>query len=258
MQIQHPDPRRAVAGLSVSRGAAAALASPIPTGPIPRKPQEIVPGLVDILPPITFRHCYASEIVIPANTSFGADGTSLSAWYGLERIEIDRDTGQEMGLAGYMIELLSTDSTAAGTSQTGSTVTAWGDARGEAAALVIGKNLPIERKRWTAAPCYAPGIELAHLESPRNPPEYIGVHGFPTGTYAATNPGKIVLPRTFLPTLYPLTEQTTLDVALVVRRSQIASNVGGWTSGLTAKALIGRIKVQLALVPTMRDARWNR
>jgi hypothetical protein len=250
----HANPALALTGHKQS-------APPAVARPRGQAPQPVRANLGDVLPPFRVVPVFASEISIPAATSFGAAGDRVAAWYGLESIRVDKS--EPFGLAGYLVELLPTDSAAAGTAQGGGTVTAWGTTRGDAAAIVIGRDLPITRKGWTFAPCFAPGIDNnessgVSLDSARIADGYLGTHSFPTGKYNDTTPNKITVPRSFLPTVHPFPEGTRLDVALVVRRTQLTGGVAGNNSGLGVKALICHINVQLHLMQLTRGVLWSR
>ncbi|MFN0133189.1 MAG: hypothetical protein ACKVW3_11780 [Phycisphaerales bacterium] len=242
----HPNRKLAAAGLTVQPSR---LAEP----PASAREQGSWPKLLNILPPQRVISCFEHEIVIPASTDFGPSATPLSAWWGIESINVPDETGEQLAWAGYDLELLPTDSQGSANTPTGGAAssTGWGATNGLGAAIVIGVNLPITRKTWSFAPAYVPGLEGAaaglDLSSPKSGPEY-HAWTFPTGKYSDTTPNKLYLPKSFLPSVVPLPNGARLDVALVVRRSQLGTVSGGrYTSGVV-KYILGSMQIRLHLL----------
>lgn len=180
---------------------------------------------VDTLPQFRVIRAYATSIPVGAAEVIP---TGMDAWFGLRRVRVKEDFGQEFSLTGCAMELLPSDS-AAGALTGYTTPKAWGDTRGLGAAIVIGKNLPMTPNAWTGAPSWIPGIAFGDaaphgrslLNDPGSMPEYFVQAGFPTGTFRDTAPNKPPLRWSFAPHVARCTLGETFDIALVVRRSQI-------------------------------------
>lgn len=190
---------------------------PLPTRNKPRS------AFVDELPQYEVEPAYFHVLSV-AGVSVG---TGESAWYGLRRIR-SRDIGEDFCLTGCAMDLLPTDSAGGAISGYTGTILPWGDARGILAAIVIGRNLPITPNAWTSAKAFIPGIEGGNtannthtLESSGKMPRYFVVQSFPTGTYRDTAPNKPPYRSSFAPHVARITENDSLDCALVVTGSQI-------------------------------------
>jgi len=258
--VPHPNAKLAAAGL---RAPATPPEPATGRGVDPVSKQGTRPELVDILPQFEHRTFYASEILLPANTTFGLTAESLSACYCLGRIRPQLQVGEEFALAGMNIELLPSDSAGGLAVVSGGVAssTGWGATDGTAAAIIVGQSLQIDAKTWGGLRIYAPGIETSSfdLDSPTRPAEYIEVIGFPTGKLNDTTPNKLFLPLSYLPTQRPITGNDSVDVLLAIRRSQLATNSAGTqTSGGSDKAIRCGIKVTLRLMKTIRSAFYRR
>jgi hypothetical protein len=236
-RIPHPDPLLARLGRTLSPGAPS-----LEPARVTKKQAERVKtrsSLTDIFP--TFVEAITggfSEIAIPALT-FSALTAGYSGWYPLIDLSIE-DVGQELLLFGYTLTQSSTDSTTV-------TNAVWGDKRGESAAIVIGDGrLPITGiNRWVQAPCSIPGIEATTagklVQSDRG--KYIAWHKFPQGNYGDAIPFKTNLPRQFAPFVWRFGFGTRIQVALVVRGTQIQAGAG--------KTLFGDCSIQLHMGATV-------
>jgi hypothetical protein len=182
-----------------------------------------------------------SSIPIPAGTLAGLVAGN-SAWWPLIDVPVD-SLGQEVLLMQYTLNQISTYSTASGANA------AWGDVRGEAAAIVIGDGrLPISGKiGWQQGPCSIPGIEASPTIVQNDSGRYIAWHKFPPGTWSDTIPFKTNLPRSFAPWVWRFGFGTRIQVALVVRGTQIAAGAG--------KTLVGDASIQLHLGGTINTQR---
>lgn len=220
------------------------------------------PQLPDILPQLDHRTVYADEIQIPAGTTFGPTASTLSAVYCIESVRVPVDTGEELSLVGVDYELLASDSAGGLTTVLlgNASSTAWGNITGTAAAVLVGTNLGVARKRWDGLAVYYAGVEAASLDldSPQKPVQYLDATSFPTGKINDGVPNKLYLPKSYLPTHYPLTQGSTVDVLLAIRRSQVGADIAGvWTSA-AQKALLCHIRVTLRFMKTTRGTLWRR
>lgn len=190
--------------------------------------------LASQLPPFDTEGVYFHQIRVPDQTVTPAGQTAV---YGLRRIRVPEDTGEEIGFLGADFHLLPSDSAAAGTSAVGAAL-AWGDTLGMGAAIIIGRGLPMVVGRWSSATIYLPGMETtappgASLLSGPGQPKYLIARWFPAGKWNDTTPNKY---QQFVPVagyVDRVTQGETLDVALVVRGTQIQN-----TSGAT-KSIVG-------------------
>jgi len=158
--------------------------------------------------------------------------TGYSAWYGLTRLHVDRDVGQEIGVHGYKLEIAPADPAGTGLGTAFATnALAWGApitpgaGLGTGAAVVIGLNLPIQRGAWTAARCSAPWVEA--ITNQTNAWPFTAPHSelwfpFPFGQISTT----ATLVRAVehqSPLNWRVGQGSTLDVALVLRGSTIST-----------------------------------
>jgi hypothetical protein len=178
---------------------------------------------------------FKSAVTIPSG---------LSAWYGLNRIRVDADTAQDVLVASIQAELMSTDPDATGANTGAASPNDWGTAQGQGAAIVVGIDLPIELNEWTAAAYYGPDVEAGgnDLVSQRMLSPYMWTLGFPPGKWGASTLERIVVTRSFVPFVQRVTKGSSIDIALVVRGSQI--------SGITGQ-ICGLAKVDVCLGQTI-------
>lgn len=176
--------------------------------------------LVDLLPTFDVWGAWFTELDVSSPTI----DAGVSAWYGLRRIHVDRDTGQEVGISGFQLTLLPADVDGAADLD----ALGWGSTTGIAAAIVIGTNLPITAGGWSSGPAHMPGIEDAapcHLSvTPGR--RYIHVQPFPTGKFTDTVPAQVSIIREFGAFVYRVPVGSTIDVALVCRRAQVHAQSG--------------------------------
>lgn len=165
-----------------------------------------------------------------------------AAWYGLRRIRVRQELGQEIRVIGVHYHLLPTNPN--GTAFNGAALPlAWGDTLGLSAAIVIGVNLPIQLNAWTSAQAYIAGIDTvaaapvgASRLSGANMPRYIVAPiRFPTGSVDQITPNFNTGFISLEGDQYPVRANETLDVALVVGRD----NVNGLTGQFCGMAQVG-------------------
>lgn len=183
---------------------------------------------------------------IPINNPTIAAGTS--AWYGLKSWRVGENL-RPCFFNGYRFELSATNPTAAVDSDytTAGNIAAWGNADGYGAAVVIGINLGINEGQWSSGPNNIPFVETAVGAEGVGPAERFVLH-FAPGSQGDT-------PRPFVsrvsqttPLAIVLGERTSLDVALVVRQSQV--------NGVTrSDGIIGRIfgEIYLSMLQADRE-----
>lgn len=205
-----------------------------------------------LLPGYRIIPAYFGAIQVPAGLTAGYD----AYWYGLRRFTPFKDSDQEITCVGANIELLPCN--VDGVDWLGLTSAAtipWGDVQGVTAAIVIGRNLPIQEGEWRAARAASPLLNTDPLAGPgdlsneHTSPEYFCVQGFPTGKLAiggtynegATAVNKINVGRQFSPYVNRITQGNTLDVALVMRSIFIEDQPDpGWISGFAnVRLLVG-------------------
>lgn len=210
------------------------IARPVVTGPgslapLPRPDEPIAAArygmrspLTDLLPVFRPVHGWFSSIAVAAPQI----QTGHSAWYGLQRIQVTTDNDQELQINGVEAEMLPTDPDGAGGA---SSPLAWGTTAGIGAALVIGIGLPIQFGEWSSAPTLVPGIEttgdFANTPLARGS-SILWFASFPTGKYTDATPNKWKTIKSWGAFTARVTQGQTLDVALVVRRSQIHNLTG--------------------------------
>lgn len=226
-------------------------------GALPPPAPSIPSPLVSLFP--TLRNWNFGIAEIPINGANATQSPSIAAtaaaWYGLGRIRVDVDTGNEIGFAGYDVQLLPADVNGTVTPQSGATPAAWGNSLGTLAAVVIGQNLPIEPGQWSGAPAFVPGIDgnAANTELPHNPPPYLAVIGFPTGKLTDTAPNKLRQQYMSGASLVRITRGSTLDIAIVLNRAQYeAVRVVA-----AARVLAAHISVILKSVPVSNQQKFG-
>ncbi len=204
-------------------------------GPRPKVDPERSAGtspLTAVFPGEESLHAYFTSIAGAALTVT----TGQSAWFILRRIRFgDFNTPTtppdfpQAALVGIAAELWGTNPAAADTYGTGNSK-AWGDVRGDGAAIVIARDLPFEEQTWTSHPGFLPGVETSGngLINPlRASTNYIRVLRFAPGTIADSTPAVRPYSYRFLPALYRF-PVGTLDIAIVLRSSSIqAGNFQG-------------------------------
>jgi hypothetical protein len=171
--------------------------------------------------------------------------SGFSAWYGLGSWRPD-DLGGEAALVGYSAVLnpCNYSGVADGEFSTTANIAAWGTALGGGAAVVIGVDLPCVLGRWSSGPANVPlvepgsqGVAAAYASGLD---ERVTVH-FPPNTTDLANPvPRLFVAQQFTPLHVPITRGRRLDVALVVRRSQV--------HGVTRSAgIVGHVSVSCML-----------
>lgn len=187
----------------------------------------VLAQLPDALPIIP---CGFAAVPIAAGITIA---TGESAWFGLLDRDIDTDFILGAALHGVSLEMCSCDINGVGGGIAGSTTPrAWGNAKGEGAAIVIGVDLPTKGKTdgttWVSAPCGFPGVDNVALPN-LNRGTAIGrtfmSFGFPPGAYNDPVPYRQKWTRSLQPMLYRIRPGESLCVALVVARS-VVHNLG--------------------------------
>lgn len=221
-----------------------------PVGPTPeaieraRRAQEFTRSdygsspLASQLPTFATEMVYFNQITVPDGMAATA---GQSAVYGLRRVRVPADTGEEIGFLGADFHLLPADSSGVATPVGGMAALAWGDTSGLSAAIIIGRNLDMVEGQWKSATVYLPGLEqAAHCFTSRaGQPRYLVTRWFPAGKWNDTAPNKY---QQFVPVagyVDRITRDETLDVALVVRGSQIVNASG------QPKAIVGLAAMNL-------------
>lgn len=191
--------------------------------------------LVDLFPTYSRVVCGFEAITVANGTAAPASGSS--AWYGLAKLNIPDEVNQPVFLDYAAATLSPTNPSATGTNLV------WGELNGTGAAIVVGLNLPSQLNAWTAAPVYVPGVEnstngnlFADTVSP-----YAAFFQFPNGDNDDTAPARVFLPEPMGKVAFRIPEGSTLDVALVVRGSQVVNSSG------SDKTLQGHATVTLRL-----------
>jgi hypothetical protein len=237
--IDHPAPsqRLARAGFRpTGRADVAGTGTATPSGAGRRAAEDLArtigrSPLVNILPPVRMELAGATWIAVPSGL---VAPSGSAAWYGLRRLTIGPSRA-DLQLTAVAMTLLPPDTV--GGAFGGSPLPtlfpfrAWGDSTGLGAAVVVGRNLPIEPNAWTFNPAGIPGIDWggggiqqqASLTSLNSMPDYIAVGTFPTGSLRDVAPNKVWARWNFQPHAHRVTEGQTLDVALVVRSGTVAA-----------------------------------
>lgn len=206
---------------------------PIPRDP-PRPPADKVESLEQ---PLIYEFPTYSTVPfgfvaldVPAGLTIGAD---KAAWYGLQRVNVDADTGQEVYLTGFTLEQAPGDTGGAGDLNRfpAATFVSWGEVSGCASSyIVIGQNLPMNVGAWSAGPANWPGLLIPASGSSKAISSTIlaDVRAFPTplGNINAAGSGRRVIVENTAPMAIRLPQGSKLDVAFVAVRTGIHS-LGG-------------------------------
>ncbi len=191
---------------------------------------------IDRFPGLDFAPAWFTKIGV-ANPTIDAGS---SAWYKIQSYNVPDDFAQMVGLLGFDVQMLATDSAGAG-DEGAIDGLAWGTARGHGAAIVIGTNLPGELQAWSSGPADIPGVETtgaATLCSER-PARHIAAITFPPGKLNDATPPKLFKERSFKPYIYRFAQGQSLDVSLVVRRSTITAKTGSLYGGCVVNFDLG-------------------
>lgn len=151
--------------------------------------------------------------------ALAGDANAGFAWFGLHRTKIGSRC-EQLALTGYKVDLRSPRTADAGNAK------AWSSAGGFDAFIVIGRNLShVTPDAWTRAPAPLPlsgTLNAIPAARPRDG-RIISVISFPGGSIVDAIPGSKDVVREFGLELYPFSVGDTLDVALVVQASRIAT-----------------------------------
>ncbi|MBX3384933.1 MAG: hypothetical protein KF768_00015 [Phycisphaeraceae bacterium] len=238
-----PIPRMLTMGLRAQTGSPPPAAMPADSRDLPRSP------FTDLLP--SSRTIFAYFQTIDA-TLGAAPAGDYAAWYGLRRLKVWEDTGQEITVFGARFTLAPCN--VDGTAVDGAAEPLpWGDARGVTAALVIGRRLPIRLGAWTFAPANLPAIGeaaesgVADDTGTRGPgqPDYFAVETFPTGKFDDGTPNKVTTYKNISPYNNRVRDGETLDVALVMRKGYVESQTAKVIQGYAlVEVLIGQTDIE--------------
>ena len=168
-----------------------------------------------------------------------------SAWFGLGSWRFPDDTGQQMYLVGYRVELGPTNPAGLGTPGFDDiSNVSWGAVDGSGAAVVVGRNLPCQVNTWSSGPSGIPFVETNAGILPGGPSEDLVFH-FATGNVSVSSTsavGTTYRASFSTPLSMILGQSSRLDVALVVSRLGVNNKTGD---------LVGRCYVELYLAPTL-------
>lgn len=238
-----------------------------PTNPLFRGRPRVVDGSIiqPVAPPLQGQDAF-NDLVgqLPGSRPLAGGFSSIavannvlipvgkSAWYKFQEIEVPRELG-ECAIFGADFRLMPTDSTASGDL---TTHPGWGDASGTAAWVVIDTGLGLPYQQWTGMDTHLPGVETA-AGSPgillgRGARGYLFPEPFPSGTYVDATPGKAGIITRIAPFVVRVRAPQTIDMALVVRRSQI-HNLGGG-----ARTLLGMVYCRVWVAPIDQEIRFTR
>lgn len=221
---------------------------PAPTRPDPERSAGSSP-LTSVFPGQETKRAYFVSVAGAALTV----PSGQSAWFILRRIRFGDGAGgaiadmPQAALVGITAELWGTNPAAADTYGTG-TSRAWGDVRGDGAAIVVARDLPFEDQTWSAWPAFIPGMETTGnslINPARAAPDYIRVLRFAPGTIADSTPAVRPYNIRFLPALYRF-PTGTLDIALVIRGSAIQ-----------AGNFQGKADIAVDLMPVRQPRNWE-
>lgn len=206
-----------------------------PSAPAPQRPPA---SIINAAPSSRVEHAYFHAIdvnapVIPAG---------MAAVYGLRRIQPSTTTGLGIALLHMSTEMLPSDSVGVGAGFPNPI--AWGDSKGLSAKIVVGRNLDMIEGDWKAGWFDLPGIDLGNatpdartLRNARSPAQYYGVFNLPAGAYNDADVLMDVRERPLAATAARVGQGETLDVALVLKGTQI-DGLTGVVSGMAHVALV--------------------
>lgn len=198
----------------------------------------------------------AREIIIDGTAATSpAIAAGQTAWWSLGKIKVDEDTGVEVGIVGYDIQMLPADVNGTAVPSSG-TVTAWGSNTGTASAIIMGVNLPSLPGQWVGAPAYVPGIDNAfagNLQLPNPAPRYLCVQGFPTGALSDAAPNKPNIRYMSGANIVRVGRGQTIDVAFLLNRTQYEAirAVGA------ARVMVMHVSFLLKTTPWQASYQWG-
>lgn len=205
--------------------------------------------LTDLFPTFQVVEAWFESITNTASISSG-----MGAIFGLQRLAILDNNSQEASLFNVQVDMLPADQ--AGTF--GTDPIAWGNLRGTEAAIVIGKNLPMQPGRWSDWASPMPGLTNpskgaagAQHSGSRNPHAAVLLQvPFPTGKITDTTPQAKTIIKAWAPYVHRFITGDTLDIGLVIGNpaSVLISN---------AKNLNGYALVQASIGLTENLTSWN-
>lgn len=189
---------------------------------------------------------------VPASLNFAA----LAA-YGVARINVERDIGQDCLWTGYKLELSCNDSSNNGEDTDIAAAGAanwaqWGSNKHTKSAVIVGVNLPIVPGEWTDWPNNLSGMRPALAgdglrQTNHKPEQRVRLNFYPDDiNITATN----AYPRqqyqtSFLPAAFRLTGSMTLDVALVLDPSVAGGVNGGAANRFLQADVMGELYIGL-------------
>ncbi len=245
--VPHPNPRLAEAGIEIGTPAQAGSRD-YADMTTKRPPPEVYDSrspIADAMPGARTLRTGFREIAVPDGLSIEA---GASAAYVLRRWRCPTELPEGI-IFGIGIEALAADVDGAATPSTG-TALAWGDVRGESAAIIIDRDFPVEPGGWRSVRANVPGIETASGLLIDNSRDYIGVYGFPPGKFSDSAPSKLYQNDRWAPAAHKLVRGQTLSAVLVVRRSFI--------HGLgAARRLVGNVRLSIMFAPVFQDQKFS-
>lgn len=174
----------------------------------------------------TARMLMAGFRQIPHAAALGGDAAASLAWYSLLR-QVVRTADEQFALTGYKADLRSPRTADAGAAKQ------WASSGGFDAFIVIGRNLRfLTPDTWVKADApslpFVTGALTGRLSLPAvggTVGQVLSVLTFPSGGFADAAPGKEVTIREFGLEAFPFVQRDSLDVALVVQASRVATGV---------------------------------
>lgn len=176
---------------------------------------------------IVFRGWFNAIAVATAGLVQSGD----TAWFPFLQFGVDaRFGGSELLVVSAEIEQSPCDTTGVGGGAGGSAgAKAWGNIKGEKAALVIGRNLGLKPGVWNSRRAGVPGVDGGGFGQDEDAP--IIAIGFPGGKYADDVPYTRIQPIAIPGSGYRLQRQDIFTTALVIDKTTYDAAVGGTIYG---------------------------
>lgn len=188
-------------------------------------------------------------ITVPAGLSAPTSGFCFL--YGLRRFNIGSDIENDAVLISSFFEVWPTDWNGTGWTGGNASASAWGDARGAKARIVIAYNWK-QMQPGAFTPVRTPyaGIDSGGYGVPPGTPEsqHLCHMGFPAGSFGDTIPQKLYATRSIAPAGQRLLRGGTLDVGILFNGAQVAAASAG-----TPKVFHGCANIQLHIATLTQD-----